>query len=137
MFLCIDLKTFHFRLIFSTFMSYDASLTELATFSILPCWAFFKDSYFSNLYSHQSALFVPCGGCKSRPVHLIRDVIFPILKDRSARYLWRTCGILVLSFGYCLAVWNKCFTFRFFWLPSKTFLFKRYIILKVGVWKFW
>jgi hypothetical protein len=32
-----------------------------------------------------------------RPVHSIRDVIFPILKDRSARHNCCACGILVLS----------------------------------------
>jgi hypothetical protein len=43
------------------------------------------------------ALFVPYGGCKSRPVHSIRDVIFPILKDRSARHYCCACCNLVLS----------------------------------------
>jgi hypothetical protein len=34
---------------------------------------------------------------KSRPVHSIRDVIFPILEDRSARHNCCACGNLVLS----------------------------------------
>jgi hypothetical protein len=34
---------------------------------------------------------------KSRPVHSIRDVIFPILKGRSARHHCCACGILGIS----------------------------------------
>jgi hypothetical protein len=45
----------------------------------------------------KSALFVQCGGCKHSPVHSIRDVIFSILKDRSARHNCCACGNLVLS----------------------------------------
>jgi hypothetical protein len=53
-----------------------------------------------------SALFVPTvEAVKSRPIHSIRDVIFPILKDHSARHYCYACGILVLiysaSFLFC------------------------------------
>ena len=40
--------------------------TEPATFSILPCWAFFRDSVFIY-FMITSVLFVPCGGCKKSP----------------------------------------------------------------------
>jgi hypothetical protein len=62
----------------------------------LPCKAFLGILYFSLFYP-PSALFVPCVGLKSGPVHTIRDVIYSILKDRSARYYCCACGILVLS----------------------------------------
>jgi hypothetical protein len=39
------------------------------------------DSYF--LYYNATY-----GGCKSRPVHLTKDVIFSILKDRSAQHYY-------------------------------------------------
>jgi hypothetical protein len=39
---------------------------EPEKFSILPCWAFFRDSVFIYLMI-TSVLFVPCGGCKSFP----------------------------------------------------------------------
>jgi hypothetical protein len=47
---------------------------------------------------------MPCGGRKSRPVHSIRNVIFPILKDRSARHNCCACVILVLSIRH-LSSW--------------------------------
>jgi hypothetical protein len=40
--------------------------TEPATLSILPFWAFFRDSVFIYLMI-TSLLFVPCGGCKTSP----------------------------------------------------------------------
>jgi hypothetical protein len=40
--------------------------TEPATFSVLPSWAFFRNSYFLYFIA-TSTLFVPCGGCKKSP----------------------------------------------------------------------
>jgi hypothetical protein len=61
--------------------------TEPATFSIFFRVGLSLEVLISLYFIATSALFVPCGGCKkseavkSRPVHLIMDVIFPILKD--------------------------------------------------------
>jgi hypothetical protein len=56
-------------------------------------WGFLFLSYFIVT----PALFVPCGGRKKSPVHSIRDVIFPILKDCPAWHNCCACVILVFS----------------------------------------
>jgi hypothetical protein len=40
--------------------------SQVLTFSILSCWAFFRDSVFIY-FMVTSVLFVPCGGCKKSP----------------------------------------------------------------------
>jgi hypothetical protein len=59
---------------------------------------FFRDSVFIY-FMITSVLFVPCGGCKTYPVHLINDVIFSILEDRSARRYCCACGIFSFNFS--------------------------------------
>jgi hypothetical protein len=51
---------------------------------------------FSILSPHQRCL-CRVETIKSRPVHSIRELIFPILKDRSAKHYCCTCGNLVIS----------------------------------------
>jgi hypothetical protein len=60
--------------------------------------------YLSILWSH------PCYLCrvaavKSIPVHLINDVIFSILEDRSARHYCCACGIFSFNFSAFLVGW--------------------------------
>jgi hypothetical protein len=80
------------------------AFTKPATFSILPFWTFFKD--FSFLYYiATSALLVPCGGRKKLAVHnTIRDVIFPILEDRSTCHYCCVCGT-VMFFYLAFSIW--------------------------------
>jgi hypothetical protein len=62
----------------------------------MPCLAFFRYSYFLYFIPHQRCLF-RVEAVKCRPVHSIRDVIFPILSYRSARHNCCVCGNLILS----------------------------------------
>jgi hypothetical protein len=54
--------------------------------------------YLSILRSHLS-YFCPVAAVKSLPVHLINDVIFSILEDRSTRHYCCACGIFSFSFS--------------------------------------
>jgi hypothetical protein len=89
--------------------------TEPATFSIMPCWAFFGDSYFLYFIA-TSALLCRVEAVKSRLVHSIRDVIFPILKDRSARHYCCACGNLVLSVRLFLVGWFQHSSLEYCWI---------------------
>jgi hypothetical protein len=64
--------------------------TEPALFSVFTVLDFLWDSYFFYFIA-TSTVFVRVEVAKSRPVHSIGDVIFPILMDRSARQYCCDC----------------------------------------------
>jgi hypothetical protein len=82
--------------------------TELATFSILPCWAFFRDSYFLYFLGHNLSLLNTQwdkSENKSQPINILQIVIlklnctiprcFCTIPVLFARYLINT---VILSF---------------------------------------
>jgi hypothetical protein len=80
--------------------------TEPATFSILPCWAFFRDSYFLYFIAI-SALFAPGGGCKKSTRTFNK---WGNISDPSTRHYCCACGNLVLSIRLfsCWVVPENC-----------------------------
>jgi hypothetical protein len=75
--------------------------TSLQTFTIFSCWAFLGILFLTISLSH------PCYLCrvaavKSFPVHLINDVIFSILEDRSAR---QYCCVYILDDILVSCIW--------------------------------
>ena len=83
---------------------YGLNQTEPATFSFLSCWATFKVPIYVILASQQRCL-CSVAAVKSLPVHAIRAVIFPIFKDRAARYLCRVSGTFGLFSYYFRPGW--------------------------------
>jgi hypothetical protein len=92
--------------------------TKIATFSFLSCWAFFRDTVFFY-FIVTSVLFVPCGGWKSLPVHLINDVIFSILEDRSARHYCCACGIFSFNFSVFSSWFVPIFLLEYSWITLR------------------
>jgi hypothetical protein len=61
------------------------------------CWNFFKDSVFLY-FMVTSVLFYRVADVKGFPIHLIKDVIFSILEDRSALH---NCCVYLLYGIFC------------------------------------
>jgi hypothetical protein len=73
--------------------------SELATFSILPRWGLSLGILIFSILSPLQRCLCRVKAVKSRPVNSIRDVIFPILKDRSARHICCAYGNLVFFYS--------------------------------------